>query len=93
MMTHGGKILKVAKGEMFDKIPFVPRLDLWYNAISLAGTLPERHKGRTQDEISGVEGWLLHKIVPKYLKIREPEDTLHRALGSHYLKEFVYRIS
>jgi len=67
MMTHRGRILKVARGEMVDKIPFVPGLDLWYNAKSLAGTLPERHKGRTQDEIPRAEGCPLHK--KSYLSI------------------------
>ena len=41
MVIHGERILKVARGEMVDKISFVPGLDLWYNAESLTGTLPE----------------------------------------------------
>ncbi|MEE9610033.1 MAG: cobalamin-dependent protein, partial [Desulfatiglandales bacterium] len=76
--------------EMLDLLPYVPRIDLWYNANSLADTLPERHKGRTQDEISRAEGWALHKIVPEFLKVRNPEDNLHRAIGLYSLKETVY---
>jgi len=90
MMTHRQRILMAAKGEMPEILPYVPRIDLWYNANSLAGTLPERHKGRTQDEISRAEGWALHKIVPEFLKIRKPEDNLHRALGIYSLKELVF---
>ena len=79
------------RGEMPDILPYVPRIDLWHNANSMAGTLPERHKGRTQDEISRAEGWPLHKLVPEFLKVRKPEDSIHRALGIYCLKELVFR--
>ena len=91
MMTHRQRILMAMRGEMPDILPYVPRIDLWYNANSAAGTLPEKHKERTQDEISRAEGWALHKIVPEYLKVRTPEDTLHRGLGIFSLKELVFR--
>lgn len=90
MLTHKQRILMAARGEMPDILPYVPRIDLWYNAHSLAGTLPERHKGRTQDEISRAEGWALHKIAPEFLKAHRPEDNLHRAIGVYSLKETVY---
>ena len=90
MMTQRQRMLMAMRGEMPDMLPYAPRIDLWYNANSVAGTLPERHKGRTQDEISRAEGWALHKIVPEYLKPRRPEDSIHRALGIFSLKEFVF---
>ena len=89
-MNHRQRILMAATGEMPDILPYVPRIDLWYNANSMADTLPERHKGRTQDEISRAEGWALHKIVPEFLRIRKPEDNIHRALGIYSLKELVF---
>ena len=90
MMTNKQRILMAMRGEMPDMLPYVPRIDLWYNANSYAGTLPERHKGRTQDEISRAEGWALHKMVPEFLKKQRPEDDLHRAIGIFSMKEFVY---
>ena len=51
MMTHRERLLKIAKGEMVDKIPFVPRIDLWHNAHELTGTLPPKYQGRTVEEI------------------------------------------
>ena len=88
-------MLMAVKGEMPDRLPFAPRIDLWYNANSTTGTLPERHKGRTQDEISRAEGWALHKINPEYQKVRKPEDNLHWAIGVLSFKEstFSYRFS
>ena len=85
--THRQRLLMAARGEMPDILPYAPRIDLWYNANSLAGTLPMKHKGRSQDEISRAEGWALHKVVPEYLKVRKPEDNLHRAIGVFSLKE------
>jgi methylmalonyl-CoA mutase cobalamin-binding domain/chain len=90
MLTHKERMLMAARGEMPDLLPYVPRIDLWYNANSVAGSLPERHRGRSQDEISRAEGWALHKLVPEFLKVRRPEDNLHRALGIYSLKEMVF---
>ena len=94
-VTQKQRILMAARGELPDVIPYVPRIDLWYNANSISGSLPERHRGRTQDEICRAEGWALHKVVPEYLKVRKPEDSLHRAMGIFSLKEtpFQYRFS
>jgi methylmalonyl-CoA mutase cobalamin-binding domain/chain len=90
MPSHKQRILTALKGEMPDTLPYVPRIDLWYNANVAFDTLPQRHKGRTQDEISRAQGWALHKIVPEFLKVDKPEDTLHRALGLYRLKEMVF---
>jgi len=90
MLTHRERILKVARGELVDKIPWVPRIDLWHNAHTLSGTLPEKYKGLTVEEIHRREGWALHKMIPEYLKPENPEDIAHRAIGLYRLKEFPY---
>ena len=89
-MNHRERILRIAKGEMVDRIPFVPRIDLWHNANELAGTLPEKYRGMSVEEIHRAEDWPLHKIVPEYLKPEKPEDIHHRAMGLYRLKEFSY---
>ena len=90
MLTHRERILKVARGETVDIIPWVPRIDLWHNANELAGTLPEKYRGLSVDEIHRAEGWPLHKMIPEYLKPERPEDIVHRAIGLYRLKEFPY---
>ncbi len=90
MLTHRERILKVARGETVDIIPWVPRIDLWHNANELAGTLPDKYKGLTVDEIHRAEGWPLHKMIPEYLKPERPDDIVHRAIGLYRLKEFPY---
>ena len=59
MPTHKQRILAALKGEMPDTLPYVPRIDLWYNANLAFDTLPKQHRGRTQDEISRAQGWAL----------------------------------
>jgi hypothetical protein len=54
---------------------------MWHNATARAGTLPERHRGRSADEVSRAEGWALHKIVPEFDKPDKQEDVLQRGIG------------
>ncbi|MCG6929378.1 MAG: corrinoid protein [Desulfofustis sp.] len=90
MTTHRERILDVIRGEMVDTIPYVPRIDLWYNANRRRGTLPENHRNRTADEIALSHGWALHKIVPEFLEPDRIEDIIHRGIGLVKLKEYTY---
>lgn len=89
MMTHRQRLLTAVRGDMPDHIPYAPRIDLWYNANSLNGTLPQRHQGKTRDQIALSEGWALHKVVADHLYQPNPDAMLHRALGVHLMKEYV----
>ncbi len=89
MMTHRQRLLAAVRGNMPDHIPYAPRIDLWYNANSLNGTLPQRHQGKTRDQIALSEGWALHKVVADHLNQPHPDAMLHRALGVHFMKEYV----
>ncbi len=90
MLTHRERILRVARGQLVDKIPWVPRIDLWHNAHTLSGTLPEKYEGLSVEDIHRREGWPLHKMIPEYLKPEKPDDIAHRAIGLYRLKEFPY---
>jgi corrinoid protein of di/trimethylamine methyltransferase len=92
-MTKKERILMAMRGEMPDRIPYVPRFDLWYNANSYRGTLPKRHRGRTHDEIARAEGWALHKVIPELLEVVDPQENLTRGIGLYSLKENGYRIN
>ncbi|MDR1486599.1 MAG: corrinoid protein [Deltaproteobacteria bacterium] len=84
------RILAVAKGEMVDVWPYVPRIDLWYNANRLSGTIPKEHVGRTISEICAAEGWGSHHLVPRFLRNGEQP---HRALGLYTLPEQPYKFA
>lgn len=89
MVTHRQRLLAAVRGDMPDRIPYAPRIDLWHNANSLNGTLPKRHQGKTRDQIALSEGWALHKVVADHLNQPHPDAMLHRALGVHFMKEYV----
>jgi methylmalonyl-CoA mutase cobalamin-binding domain/chain len=89
MMTHRQRLLAAVRGDMPDHLPYAPRIDLWFNSNSLNGTLPQRHQGRTRDQIALSEGWALHKVVADHLRQPNPDAMLHRALGVHFMKEYV----
>lgn len=91
-MTPKERMLRAARGEWADILPWVPRIDLWYNANSLQGTLPAKYRrGVTLDEIADDIGGGYHKIVPDFLNARSPEDTVDRGLGIFRLKGMPYR--
>ncbi len=43
-MTNRERLLAIMSGRAPDRIPWIPRLLLWYNAHKKAGTLPERYR-------------------------------------------------
>lgn len=56
MVTHRTRVLAALRGEQVDRLPYVPRLDLWYLANSTRGTLPPQYAGRAQNDIARAEG-------------------------------------
>ena len=75
-------MLTALRGEMADVLPYAPRIDLWYLANSVAGTLPEKHRGRTQREIAVAEGWAFHHaFADDLLGEDHDEEYRHRGLG------------
>lgn len=50
-MTHRERLLAVIEGETPDRIPWVPRLLLWYTAQTKLGKLPDRFRGMSLREI------------------------------------------
>ncbi len=92
MTTHKERILAAMRGEMVDVIPFVPRLDLWWLANSLAGTLPEPYREMKHDEIARANGWPLYRMVPDFTSVAGGTDAvLHRAIGLYRFRQAVYR--
>ena len=52
MMTDKERMFKAARGEWADRPPWIPRIDLWYNANSLQGTLPAKYGKDMRDPTS-----------------------------------------
>ncbi len=91
-MTEKERMLMAGRGERADRLPWAPRIDLWYNANSLRGTLPAKYRqGVTLDKIADDIGGGYHKIIPDYLDARSPEDNIDRGLGIFRMKGMPYR--
>ncbi|KXA94467.1 hypothetical protein AKJ65_04310 [candidate division MSBL1 archaeon SCGC-AAA259E19] len=50
-MTHRKRLLNVLKGDKPDRIPWIPRIKLWYEFHKQNGTLPPRYEGCSRREI------------------------------------------
>jgi hypothetical protein len=44
-MTNRERMLTIIEGKRPDRIPWIPRLRLWYNYHRNAGTLPDKYRG------------------------------------------------
>lgn len=89
-ISHRENLLSVIRGETVDQMPWVPRIDLWYNAQENRGTLPQQFEGMAVEDIHRSLGWPLHKIVPEFSHPEKPEDAIHRGIGLYNLKEYPY---
>lgn len=84
-MTHKQHMLAVLRGQPVDRIPWVPRLDLWYRANRRAGTLPQRYADASLMEMLDDLGFAYHAVIPDFKALRTPDDEAHRALGIYNL--------
>jgi hypothetical protein len=44
-LNHRQRILAALHGQWADRLPWAPRIDLWYDAHANMGTLPEKYAG------------------------------------------------
>ena len=85
-MTHKQRILAACRGQVPDRIPWVPRLDLWHKANARAGTLPPQFQGMSLRELTDAMGVGYHAVVPDFRDLRGPDDDIDRGLGIYRLR-------
>lgn len=91
MFTHRSRVLAALRGEPVDRLPYVPRLDLWYLANSTRGTLPPQHAGRAQNDIARAEGWTLHhRFCDDQLDPVYQPQYLHRGINVFYSRDILF---
>ncbi len=90
-MTWKERMLSAIRGEPTDRIPWVPRLDLWYRANRRAGTLPMQYADADLMDIVDDLDWGFHAVVPDFRDLRGPEDDVDRALGIYNLWSMPWR--
>jgi hypothetical protein len=90
-MTHRERMLKTIRGESSDRIPFAPRLDLWYRSNLHRGTLPKRYKDATLQDILNEHDIGYHAVIPLLKDIRSIDDEIDRGLGIYNIITFPHR--
>jgi hypothetical protein len=60
------RLLNTIRGLPTDELPYLPRLDIWYNANKFCGTLPEKYKNASLKEMTEDLGIGYHYIIPDY---------------------------
>jgi hypothetical protein len=90
-MTNRERILAVLAGQAPDRIPWIPRLGIWYEANRRAGTLPEKYRGWTlrdveRDVFGGTAGrdGIIYRIQLRGVEVRN-----HRLGPMETLTEYV----
>jgi methanogenic corrinoid protein MtbC1 len=78
---------------MVDRLPYVPRLDLWYLANSTAGTLPKQYAHAAMNDIARAEGWAFHhRFCDNQLDPAFQPLYLHRGINVFYSRDTVFDV-
>ncbi|MCG3189021.1 MAG: Glutamate mutase sigma subunit [Burkholderiaceae bacterium] len=89
--THKSRILAALRGQEVDRVPYVPRLDLWYLANSFSGTLPKPYANTPQNDIARAEGWSVYfRFADNLLDAEQQKMYLHRGIGVFGTRDTVY---
>ena len=91
-MTERERILAAIRGEMPDRMAWVPRLEFWYRARLRKGTMPAELRGLTLEEVAERLGVGCYSSVPDFTRRQEETDMLDRVLGIFNLPVLPYRV-
>lgn len=90
-MTHRERMLAAIRGEPCDRLPYAPRLDLWYRANKRAGKLPEKYRDATLEDILEAHDLGCHAVIPPLKDIRSIDDEVDRGIGIYNIWTFPHR--
>ena len=91
MATRRETMLAALRGDEAGRLQYVPRLDLWWLANSVSGTLPARYAGRAQNEIARAEGWNLYfRFADDILDPETQRMYAHRGIGLFATRDVVW---
>jgi len=90
-MTERERMLATIRGEPTDRIPWAPRMDLWYIALRGRGSLPPRFAGLDTAGIADELGVGCHAVRADYTRPRPPEDLALRGLGLDNHPDYPFR--
>ena len=89
-MTDRERILAAIRGEIPDRLPWVPRMEFWYRARVRAGTLPTELRNLSLMELAGRLGMGYYHVVPDFTERANENDMIDRGLGLYDLPVLPY---
>ena len=91
-MTERERILAAIRGDIPDRMPWVPRLEFWYRARLRTGTMPAELRGLTLNEVAERLGVGCYSSVPDFTRTERDTDMLDRGLGIFNLPVLPYHV-
>lgn len=91
-MTDRERVLTTIRGDLPDRIPWIPRLDFWYRARRHQNTLPAALQGLTLPQIADRLAVGCYSSIPDFTDCLEPIDMIDRGLGVFRLGVLPYRV-
>jgi hypothetical protein len=85
-------ILSTLKGEKTDTLPFIPRLDIWYSANNINGTLPAKFKNASLRDITDELELGYHAVVPLFRDFANENDDNDIGIGIYRFRAIPYQV-
>ena len=82
--THKQALTDTINGRAAQYLPFAPRLDIWYRANKLRGTLPPEYKNHGLLDIIDDLDVGYNTMIPDYLDMAEQDDYINRGTGFYF---------
>jgi len=81
-------------GKRPPSLPYAPRFDLWFNAHSYRGTMPDayRHCASPLEIARGI-GVGGHQVIADFIRPESPEQTIDRGIGIYNLPQNPCRVT
>jgi uroporphyrinogen-III decarboxylase len=92
-MTHLERILAAIRGEIPDRLPWVPRLEFWHRARLRQGLLPAELRDITLTAITERLGVGCYASIPDFTDRMDEDAMIDRGLGIFHLPVLPYRIT
>lgn len=91
-MNHREQVLAAIRGEVPDRIPWVPRLEFWYRARLRRGDMPAGLRGLSLQEVADRLGVGYYATVLDFTDREEETDMLDHGLGILNHPMLAYRV-
>jgi hypothetical protein len=92
-MTHRERVLAAIRGEVPDRLPWVPRLEFWHRARLRQGTLPSELRSLSLTQIAERLDVGCYASVPDYTDATDPDAMIDWALGIIHHPVLPYRVT